>query len=97
MAGYPPDSQYGQSVVQLIWGDLRSTIWQEIAPSRRGVPSGCPGLHLTFANRIQVSCREGFFPQETGQAGVGFRTNCETTIPRVKSDIKETIPNEMTQ
>ena len=31
------------------------------------------------------------------QAGEGLRTNCATTAPRVRSDMREMIPSEMTQ
>jgi hypothetical protein len=37
------------------------------------------------------------FSPHTSQTGDGLRTNCATTAPRVKSDISEMIPREMTQ
>jgi hypothetical protein len=37
------------------------------------------------------------FSAKLGHAGDGLRTNCETTVPSVKRDIKEMIPSEITQ
>jgi hypothetical protein len=44
-----------------------------------------------------LSALARFLLSKLGHAGDGLRTNCETTVPSVKRDIKEMIPSEITQ